>query len=123
MCPRGHDDHVRWVYNQLWGSTRGFSHDLVSSAAAGQVLGWLAEMTLGNKARPLSRLYDVIDLRGSDVCLDTGTVHDSGRQTMPYLAFAWEWAVVQSCPWPAAQHISVLELNACSNIGRAFACR
>ena len=70
----------------------------------------------------LELLY-AVDLRGSDVRLETSTVLNATRQTMPYPAFGWSWEVVQKYKWASTQHINVFELIACFNYFRAVACR
>ena len=69
-------------------------------------------MVPGQELVHLNSFYRHIDLRGSDVRLDTSCVLNSGRQDMPYPAFAWEWSVVQAYPWAVPQHINVLEFIA-----------
>ena len=101
-------------------STRGFNKDLVSAAAAEQVLGLLDRMQPGDEFRHLEYLYNIWDLRGSDVRLDTGSFVDNCRQILPYPAIAWEWQCVQSYAWATPQHINVLELIAYFNYLRYY---
>ena len=121
--PHQYDDRVRWVFSQLRASTRGFSHDASSMAGATSILRWLSQMVPGQELDHLSSLYREIDLRGSDVRLDTGSFLTVGRQSMPYPAFAWDWTVTQSYTWASHQHINVLELVAFFNYLRAFTLR
>lgn len=113
--PVSHEDRLAWVHGQLLNSTRGFSHSPASVAAAHQIMSWLDGMVPGQELAHLNSLYRHIDLRGSDVRLDISCVLNSGRQDMPYPAFAWEWSVVQAYPWAVPQHINVLELIAFFN--------
>lgn len=87
-----HDDGVRWIYAELRQSTCGLTHDLHSAVAACNFESWLGEMFSGSGSAHVQGLYIPVDLRGSDVRLDS----QAGRQTMPYLAFVWEWCVVHS---------------------------
>ena len=121
--PQQYDDRVRWVFSQLRASTRGFSHDASSMAGASCVLRWMDDMVPGKELSHLTSLYRELDLRGSDVRLDTGSLLSEGRQSMPYPAFAWDWTVVQSYSWASQQHINVLELVAFFNFLRAFSLR
>lgn len=121
--PDLHADRSIWIYNQLINSTRGLSHDINSTTATRQILSWLDEMAPGSEEAHLNSLYRVIDLRGSDVRLDISSVLITGRQTMPYPAFAWEWSSVQSYTWATHQHINVLELIAFFNYLRGVICR
>ena len=70
---------------------------------------------MGQEAGHLRNLVNLVDLRGSDVRLETRSVCDSSRQAVPYPAVAWKWRCVQSYAWRSAQHINVLELIAFLN--------
>ena len=56
----------------------------------------------------LKMLIRLIDHRGSDVRLETGTVAVT-RQDIPYPAFCWKWRCVMAYPWRQTQHINLLE--------------
>lgn len=121
--PLAHADRTNWVFQQLISSTRGLSHDINSINATSQVMKWLDSMVPGREAEHLHALYRSVDLRGSDVRLDTGAVLMAARQSMPYPAFAWDWTPVQSYSWAVPQHINVLELVAFFNYLRGVICR
>ena len=72
--PLAHADRTVWVYRQLVSSTRGLAHDMNSINVTAQIMRWLDGMVPGKEAEHLHELYRVIDLRGSDVRVDTDCV-------------------------------------------------
>ena len=80
----------------------------------------LGSVEAGREVEHLSQLHNFLDLRGSDVRLDTGSVLEGARQCVPYPAFAWQWQCTQSYAWTQTQHINVLELLAFLNFLRQF---
>ena len=67
-------------------------------------------MVPGAESQHFVALFDLLDHRGSDVRLETGSVLESSRQAIPYPASAWKWETVQCYSWKTSQHIDVLEL-------------
>ena len=96
-------------------STRGMAKPGVALHAAEAVVSLLATMKRGGEQKHLLGLLDIVDFRGSDVRLDSGTILEGLRQPIPYPAIAWGWQVRQSDPWRQTGHINVLELIAFFN--------
>ena len=104
-----------WVLNALRNSTKGLQRPGFAADAASHVLRILQTMRQGKEAEHLRNLVNLVDLRGSDVRLETRSVCESSRQSVPYPAVAWKWRCIQSYSWQSAQHINVLELIAFLN--------
>ena len=75
-------------------------------------------MKSGQEQAHFRKLLDIVDFRGSDVRLDTGSVLEGARQSVPYPAFCWAFSCVQSYRWQQSQHINVLEMLAFFNFLR-----
>ena len=103
-------EHSNFVLKALASSTKGLARHGRASEATFQVLNILYAMSAGKEAVHLSSLHAFLDLRGSDVRLDSGSILEGARQAIPYPAFAWQWRCVQSYAWSQSQHINVLEL-------------
>lgn len=123
QCPAEPESRARWVQRALQCSTKGFRNGWSSMEAAALIADWLDAMRPGDELKHLLEFYNSVDLRASDVRLDTSTVLVAGRQSVPYPAFAWQWEVRQAYLWSSAQHINVLELIACFDYIRSVACR
>ena len=91
----------------------------VALQAAEAVISLLATMKRGEEQTHLRGLLNIVDFRGSDVRLDSGTILEGLRQPIPYPAIAWDWQVRQSYPWRQSGHINVLELIAFFNYLRS----
>ena len=104
-----------WVLDALKNSTRGLRAPGKASEAAAEVEAILATMRPGAEAEHLHAMYRRVDLRGSDVRIDSGAILEGSRQVTPYPAGAWKWQCVQAYPWAAKQHINVLEFVAFFN--------
>ena len=113
-------EHSNFVLSALTNSTKGLAKCGRASEATEQVLQILGSMSLGNEAAHLANLHAFLDLRGSDVRLDSGSILEAARQAVPYPAFAWQWQCIQSYAWTQPQHINVLELLAFFNFLRQF---
>ena len=104
-----------WILDALRNSTRGLKRPGFAADAAAHVLRILNTMKSGEEILHLNGLVNLVDMRGSDVRLDTGSICESSRQAVPYPAVAWNWRCVQSYAWRSTQHINVLELIAFLN--------
>ena len=101
-----------FVLKALAASTKGLARHGRASEATAQVIRILTAMSSGKEAEHLSLLHAFLDLRGSDVRLDSGSILEGARQAIPYPAFAWQWRCVQSYAWSQSQHLNVLNLLA-----------
>ena len=86
--------------------------------AAREVEQIISTMTPGREADHLAAMYLRVDLKGSDVRLDTGAVLEGTRQIPPYPAGGWLWTCVQAYAWSSKQHSNVLEFIAFFNYVR-----
>ena len=123
LLPGESELQALWVYRSINNSTRGLAKGGLSVQATTEVLSMLANMCPGREASHLVALFNILDLRGSDVRLESGTVLEGGRQLVPYPAIAWDWKCTQSYRWQSEQHINVLELLAFFNYLRAWSVR
>lgn len=121
--PAEFDAKRLWVTNSLMQSTKGLSKDVVSTFVCEDVCAMLSQFKRGCEYEHLQLLYRAMDSRGSDVRLSSGAILDGVRQLAPYLAFAWDWTLVQSYSWVTPQHINVFELLAFFNCLRFFVAR
>ena len=80
----------------------------------------LRHIVPGGEVAHLRSLYAVLDVRGSDVRLDTGDIIEGGWPLVPYPAIAWDWRCQQAYRWQTPQHINVLELMAFFNYLRGW---
>ena len=101
-----------WVLNALQNSTRGMSRSGIALAALDEVMSIVKTMVPGAEGEHLNSLFTLLDHRGSDVRLETGSVLESSRQAVPYPASSWKWETVQCYHWKSTQHINILELAA-----------
>ena len=115
LPPCGAEAQMSWILNCLRHSTKGLSKIGIAESAAVSVMGMVQSVQVGREAEHLRSLLDVVDFKGSDVRLETGSILEGVRQPIPYPAPVWQWQVVQSYPWKQTQHINVLELVACFN--------
>ena len=107
--------HAAWIFRALSNSTRGLARPDHASDAANHVLRILSTMRVGREVDHLQKLISLVDFRGSDVRLESGSICEGSRRAVPYPAIAWSWKTIQSYSWTAAQHINVLELIAFCN--------
>ena len=56
----------------------------------------LNTMKSGEEVLHLNGLVNLVDMRGADVRLDSGSICESSRQAVPYPAVAWNWRCVKS---------------------------
>lgn len=108
QLPVTREDRDARVLATLRSSTRGLSKDRVSNIAASEVKRLINQMQPGSEPAHPASLYNLLDMRGSDVRLATENVVEGGRRVVPYPAIAWEWGCVQIYAWRAPQHINIL---------------
>ena len=78
LLPRDADSQASWVFHSLINSTKGFARDNVGLKAAAEVTALLKHMKPGSECLHFSSLFSMLDVRGSDVRLDTGDVLEGG---------------------------------------------
>ena len=120
ILPGDAELQTQWILNSINHSTKGLARGGLSAHVSSQVFNLLKGMRPGLEASHLQSLFTLLDMRGSDVKLDTVTVVEGGRQLVPYPAIAWDWKSIQSYRWQTPQHINVLELLAFFNYIRAW---
>ena len=118
LMPQGPERRSTWILQALQNSTRGLRGAGKASAATAEVEAIVATMHPGAEPQHLLDMYRRVDLRGSDVRLDTGAVLEGTRQITPYPAGGWYWKCLQSYSWPVKQHINVVEFVAFFNYVR-----
>ena len=111
-------EHGNFVFRALAGSTKGLSNLVLAQEATSHVIHIMQTMQAGKESEHLRQLLDLVDFRGSDFRLDSGSVLEGARQCVPYPAFCWAFKCVQSYSWKQSQHINVLELLAFFNFLR-----
>ncbi len=99
--PLDPDRQALWPRDQLLRATRSLR---VSAISAPSLLG-------------------LSDFKGADSCLLSNEFVGSEPTCIPYPAFLWRWASVQSCAWKHAPHKYVLEDVAVFNFVRLLARR
>ena len=112
ILPGDAELQTQWIFNSINHSTKGLARGGLSAHVSSQVFNLLKGMRPGLEASHLQSLFTLLDMRGSDVKLDTGTVVEGGRHLVPYPASAWDWKSIQSYRWQTPQHINVFELLA-----------
>ena len=103
------------MLNALRNSTRGLSRRNIAINAVDEVLKITDSMIPGQEFEHLLAVFSLLDHRGSDVRLESGSILESSRQAVPYPATAWKWKTVQSYHWNTTHHINVFELAAFFN--------
>ena len=106
ILPLSHSLQALWVFRTL--------------NAANNVIKILAAISAGREAEHLRALVNIVDLRGSDLRLDSGSVCEGSRRAVPYPAVVWDWRCVQSYIRTTEQHINVLELVAFLNYSKCM---
>ena len=81
--------HAVCVFRALTNSTKGLARPDHAADAAGHVFRILSTMKVGHEAEHSQGLINLIDFRGSDVRLATGSIYDGSRQAVPYPVIAW----------------------------------